>query len=524
MAATRTVAGALMLLGLVPAATAEAFCGFMVSSGSSRPTNGGSLVVLMRDGSRTVVSMQNDYRGPPEDFALVVPVPEVVEEGQVRTLPREVFGRLDTLTAPRLVEYWEQDPCYEPAMVDVSGDFVSATDESDDRRLAYEEPEDHGVTVEAEYAVGEYDILVLGARDSAGLDAWLRGRGYAIPTGAEGVLRAYVEQGMKFFVAKVSADRVTFDAQQRVVLSPLRFHYDSEDLSLPIRLGLLNADGTQDVIVHVLARGLRYEVTNYDNYAIPTNLPVTDEVREAFPSFYDALFERMTELHPRAVFTEYAWETGSCDPCPGPTLSAEDLTLLGADAIPTYERAIARGRVQTGFERDFVVTRLHMRYSAQSAQEDLYFRAAPPIEGGRGQPGSDGSMSQGVRPYSLNNFQSRYAILHEWEEEVTCANPRRGIWGGPPSTVTGTGAPMAAAGLAFDPPTSTSLDRMLAGPAPALGRSTETLPSGAVREPKPPQIPGSGCAHCAVDGDPGRASGFGLLLVAFALRRGRRRR
>jgi len=515
--------GTFLVGGFALPAPAAAFCGFMVSSGSATPTNKGSMVALMRDGSRTVVAMQNDYAGPPEDFALVIPVPEVLEEGQVRTLDKAIFARLDTLTAPRLVEYWEQDPCYEPAyafeedMPMASVERAEAGDEDD-----YEEPEDLGVTVEAEYAVGEYDILILGARDSAGLDTWLRRHGYAIPGGAEQVLRAYVEQDMKFFVAKVAAERVSFDDDGGVVLSPLRFHYESEQLFLPIRLGLLNASGSQDVIVHVLARGLRYEVSNYDNYAIPTNLRVTGAVRDAFPSFYDALFERMMELHPRAVITEYAWETGSCDPCPGPTLSAEDLVLLGADVIPTYAEAIARGRVQTGFERDFVVTRLHLRYSEQSIGEDLFFRAAPAIEGGRGTPGVDGEMSQGVRSYSLNNFQGRYAILHEWEEPIECPNPRRGVWGGPPSTVQGTSAPMAAAGLAFATPVASSLDVLLAGPAPELGRSTDTLPSGDVSAPPPPEIPGaSGCGHCAAERGSGGAGVMALVVLGLLARRRR---
>ena len=153
---------------------------------------------------------------------------------------------------------------------------------------------------------------------------------------------------MKFFVAKVSAERVTWetgaDGREKAVLSPLRFHYDSESFFLPVRLGLLNADGDQDVIVHVLARQLRYEVANYDNYAVPTNLRVSDEVRESFPAFYEALYARMLEAHPRAVLTEYAWSAGSCDPCPGPTLTADELVTLGADVIPSYERAVRRGR------------------------------------------------------------------------------------------------------------------------------------------------------------------------------------
>ena len=169
----RTLGGSLALFlgALALPAPAAAFCGFMVSSGSDAPTNKGSMVALMRDGSRTVVAMQNDYTGPAEDFALVIPVPEVLEEGQVRTLDKAVFARLDTLTAPRLVEYWEQDPCYEPAYVERDElDYAPQPSESVSDDDDYEEPEDLGVTVEAEYAVDEYDILILGARDSAGLD------------------------------------------------------------------------------------------------------------------------------------------------------------------------------------------------------------------------------------------------------------------------------------------------------------------------------------------------------------------
>ena len=55
--------------------------------------------------------MQNNYQGPPQDFAMVVPVPVVLHQEDVKPLPHDVFDRVDALSAPRLVEYWEQDPC-----------------------------------------------------------------------------------------------------------------------------------------------------------------------------------------------------------------------------------------------------------------------------------------------------------------------------------------------------------------------------------------------------------------------------
>src|SRR5262245_35896592 len=101
-----------MLLGAAP--RAHAFCGFYVGGAKAEMFNNATEVVLMRHGTTTVLSMQNNYQGPPEGFALVVPVPTVIKQAQVKTLPRELFAKVDTLGAPRLVEYWEQDPCRPP--------------------------------------------------------------------------------------------------------------------------------------------------------------------------------------------------------------------------------------------------------------------------------------------------------------------------------------------------------------------------------------------------------------------------
>src|SRR5258706_11857180 len=106
MTRTLVVAGALAL-----SATAQAFCGFFVSGADANLYNNASQVVLMRSGNRTVMTMSNNYKGPAEDFAMVVPVPVVLQKEQVKTLPPDVFQHIDQLSAPRLVEYWEQDPC-----------------------------------------------------------------------------------------------------------------------------------------------------------------------------------------------------------------------------------------------------------------------------------------------------------------------------------------------------------------------------------------------------------------------------
>src|SRR5438093_12709436 len=106
-----------LLLAVLPR-SAAAFCGFYVAGGDQKMFNDATQVVLMRMGTRTVLAMQNNYKGPPEAFAMVIPVPVVLHEQDVKTLPTEVFAHVEQMGAPRLVEYWEQDPCAPPVVYD----------------------------------------------------------------------------------------------------------------------------------------------------------------------------------------------------------------------------------------------------------------------------------------------------------------------------------------------------------------------------------------------------------------------
>src|SRR5690606_15088073 len=194
-----------------------------------------------------------------------------------------------------LVEYWEQDPCtvnrYDREEV-ARSPAVGAVQEA--------APGGSGVTIEAQFKVGEYDVVILSARDSTGLDRWLREHQDKIPAGAEPYLEPYVQGGSKFFVAKVDIEKVK-KVDGRLTLSPIRFHYDSKEFNLPIRLGMMNSAGTQDLIVHILAPGQRYEVANYPSVTIPTNLDIREEARARFGELYAALFDRTLEKNPRAV-------------------------------------------------------------------------------------------------------------------------------------------------------------------------------------------------------------------------------
>src|SRR5262245_50195831 len=276
------LAAALWLAG---STEARAFCGFYVGRADADLFNDASQVVLVRDGSRTVISMLNDYQGDLKEFALIVPVPVVLQKGQIHIGDAALIKHLDAYSAPRLVEYFDEDPCArvmkEKAMArDAAGgvmaQFLGAPSSS--RSL--------GVAVEAQYTVGEYDIVILSATESDGLETWLGANGYRIPKGASRALQPYIRQGMKFFVA-----RVNLEEQARIgatYLRPLQFAFDSGKFMLPIRLGMMNARGPQDLVVYALTRKGRVETTNYRTVMLPTGMTVPEYVKASLAALSKA--------------------------------------------------------------------------------------------------------------------------------------------------------------------------------------------------------------------------------------------
>jgi hypothetical protein len=495
------------ILAVTVPTAAHAFCGFYVSGSGAKLTNEATQVVLVRDGTRTVLSMQNDYKGPLEDFAMVVPVPVVLHEPDVKTLPKYVFEHVESLGSPRLVEYWEQDPC--PAPVDYSRRYAPMASRGAggmgmaEAKMAKQD----SVKIEAKFDVAEYKILILSATDSSGLETWLRDNHYKIPDGAEPLLRPYVESGSKFFVAKVDPTKVKMDGGH-AALSPLRFHYDSEEFALPIRLGMANSSGKQDLIVNIISKTKRFEVANYKNVFIPTNFDVRNSIKTRFAEFYAALFDKTIEANPGAVVTEYAWTASRgyhCDPCPELDVTTADIATLGGDIVGN------------DLGNNFVLTRLHARYGKRDMKDDLRFREAKPVTGGRELYAKDG-IEYSAKPSEQNFFQARYAIRHWWTGAINCKNPQRGVWGGPPAGEQN--QVIAANKLAFAPRGRLQLGTVIARDLWEIGYKKER-PAPPTKSPGFSKPPGGAPGTVQLMGfGLGALGAFGLIaLVGLARRR-----
>jgi len=162
------------------------------------------------------------------------------------------------------------------------------------------------VTVEAKYEIGEYDILILSAKESNGLERWLLDNGYKIPNKAKEVLEPYVKNDIKFFVVKVNLEKQRNSGFKH--LSPIQISFESDRFMLPIRLGMANAKDEQDLVVYAFTREGRVEPTNYRTVKIPSNRNVPLFVERYFGEFYKDLFHRAYYREKmNSVFLEYAW-------------------------------------------------------------------------------------------------------------------------------------------------------------------------------------------------------------------------
>ena len=394
---------AMILLSAMVAHEAVAFCGFYVSKADGTLKNKTSQVILVRDGNRNVITMYNDFKGNLKDFAMVVPVPVVLGKKDIKVVDQSIFNTLNEYSKPRLVEYYDQNPCavYDYKEKALAGS-VPGLQIRGSKSFADSEKRDLGVKVEAKYLVGEYDILILSAKESTGLKTWLEENDYKIPAGADEVLEPYIKSNLKFFVVKVN------EIEKKKIpgnfLRPIQISFISPKFMLPIRLGMANADGDQDMIVYAFTKKGRIETTNYRTISLPTGKNIPLFVKNNFGNFYANLFQNQWDKEGKALaMLEYAWDVSpknyvKCDPCVATAPSTQDLVQAGVWWLnrdwTNYDDVYGND----DYSDNVYFTRLHVRYNRKSFPQDLVFQVTP----------------------NTDNYQARYVITHPATGDFNC--------------------------------------------------------------------------------------------------------
>jgi len=391
-----------LIIGALTAITvsAQAFCGFYVAKADGKLFNKSSQVIMVRNetSNRNTITMANDYDGDFKEFAMVVPVPVVLREEEIKVVKKDLFERFDSYSAPRLTEYYDQNPCYKYELRKMMMSEANASMVMTDSFDVEEEDKYEGVSIEAQYEIGEYDILILSATESNGLKNWLIDNGYKIPEKANEVLTPYIKDEMKFFLAKVNTKRL--NNRRGNYLSPIQISFTHKKFMLPIRLGMANSNGTQDLIVYALTKNGRVETSNYRTKEMPSNIDIPLFVQDVFGDFYKSVFSKAWTNSKSATFLEYSWNLdGSnftkCDPCNTTPPKAQELINAGVDWLSNNN-----SRWGADYSGSLHFTRLHVRYDREHFPQDLAF----------------------TETKNRQNFQCRYVLRHPAEiQDESCS-------------------------------------------------------------------------------------------------------
>jgi len=580
--AVKTSFSALLALGLLLAAArpAQAFPGFLASKKATDIKVHSTQVAVMRKANQTAVTVMPDYEGPLEPFAMVLVVPADVTADRVTTLKREYVDRLDSLSAPRFHEYWEQDPC-DPGPVEQEWErSMKANSDTaflgggDQPQSAQKVAKELSLDVQAKQKEGEYSFTLLGKDEQVA--TWLKSKGYAVPPGAVEAVQPYVQAGMRLVVAQVDSNRIELVGGDRAQLSPIRFWTEQPYDTIPDRVGLVNAPDKpdkQELIVYVLDPEQRYESKNYKNLFPPTNIEVDFSVKERIGEFYAALHDVILAKNPQSFLLEYAWPAEGCgQPCATEPEQISELLSLGADvfeqSVPKEERNPKPPELtkeekdafkesvkelkpkerkekekQAKLDREtvaqrqalvarnkYVLSRMHYRYDAASLPNDPKIGAASgAVEGGVATPkGQKGEASTEVKPAAANKFQTRYNNFHPWVPVIQCPTPDRYRWGKAPRDYRGLRKTWIAEDLTRKSRTQIKPTEVVKTPLPELGLTGAPKPAASADAGADAGVAGAekpaGKCGCSVPGAPADRSLLSIAAVCFGLSLLRRRR
>ena len=366
-------------------------------------------VVIVYTQDRTHLAFMPDYTGPKQDFAIIFAVPSGVEREDVYAPSSALVQRLVKLGAPRFAEFWEKHPCEPgpaqppwPEPVEVAGakpPAIPALPES--RRRA--RPHDW-----------EYSRPFVGSESE--LLTWLKQARLRPAEGTREALGEYSRQQRRFMAFKVEVDKVRFFDKESARLSPVGFSAKGKLARVFARLGLPSLGEAHDLYVHAL-HAERLRALNYATRFASTNLTVDLFVRTRLAEFYNGLFDEFQERHPETFLQEYAWPALECaPPCPAEPLTVNELVDLGAT-----------------MSEDYVLSRLHYRYSKRELSLDPEVGPGAPMTGGAALPVGPEARADGkLRATEANAFVTRFTHAHRFRRPASCNSPERFRWGAPP--------------------------------------------------------------------------------------------
>lgn len=313
----RTSVGAALAATLLAPSVAEACGGFFCSSARPVDQAAEEVVFAVADGTVTM-HVKIAYTGEAEDFAWVVPVPQVPD---LEIGTDALFPILSQLRAR-----WNLARDLGDCDLDLA--VPSAGGDDDDGR-------GEGVEVVSTGVVGPYETAVLQATDSGELLEWLGDNGYDLPADLDGALAPYVADGMYFVALKLAKDEDVGD------LEPIVLTYPGTQPAIPIQLTSIAA--TEDMRLRVYLLGEHRAVPESYLHLVLNELAIDWWTGGA--NVEAVITRAANEAGGHGFFTDYA---GSTEPIRGQLWTAawdriDDDLLAVADATGVFEVLVASG-------------------------------------------------------------------------------------------------------------------------------------------------------------------------------------
>ncbi len=331
------LAGALAASILILPRPVEACGGFFCGQQPVDQSAERILFATNADGSVTMVT-QISYMGKDDDFAWILPLPDVPVEGSLATFPQAALVSLDANTGPQI------QPPYDCFFADAGAAPPSAGGTTPGG----------GVTVHLRAEVGPYDVVVVESTDPSQLVTWLRDNSYRVTDAMVPYIEQYTADGMKFLALKLRPDASVSD------IAPFEMTLPGGAPGVPLRMTAIAAEPEMGVVVFVLG-DQRYQPANWPELTIDPADIVFD--------YYDYR-SNWTSLVARAV--DEAGGQGFVTEMAGPTAPLADLARATTPSDP--DQLAAREALLALLDTHPYITRMYTRLSAEEMVSDPMFR------------------------------------------------------------------------------------------------------------------------------------------------------
>lgn len=247
-------------------------------------------IAIAANDEETMLWDQFEYRGQPEDFVWVLPVPGS-QEVDVELASNAFFTALQ-----------------EESAITLQGPFVGGGGGSSRGGIGCGEAagfaadgsaaEDREVIIYNEEVVGPYETVVIGSESEDSLISWLRDAGYAIPDELMPIIAWYIERESSFLVLRLSPG----EGIQR--MQPVRVSWPAGTPTLPLRMIAAGVAGAVSLELFVLG-DQRYAAANFANGEIDRDELSVDLATNVF-NYDDLAAQALAEDGGRVWLTEFA--------------------------------------------------------------------------------------------------------------------------------------------------------------------------------------------------------------------------